>query len=68
MINQIYLRRKNKLILTKGNEHTPNLHYIATILANFESLGYTFLNLSLIHYIHIPQTSLMNSIYPPSII
>lgn len=41
MINQIYLRRKNKLILNKGNEPTPHLHYIATILANFESLGYT---------------------------
>ncbi|MCM3032134.1 TerD family protein [Niallia sp. MER 6] len=62
MINQIYLRRKNKLILTKGNDHTPNLHYIATILANFESLGYTF-SKSIIDTLYTYSANQLNEFY-----
>ena len=42
MINEILLRRKNKLLLHKGSHSRPEKAYIATILKNIEVLGYTF--------------------------
>lgn len=42
VMNEILLRRKNKVILEKGNSTVPNNQYIATIMKNVESLGYTF--------------------------
>lgn len=41
MINEILLRRKNKVIVERGNEVNPNSQYIATIIKNIEALGYT---------------------------
>ena len=41
MKNSIYLRRKNKVILKAGNDKAHPQH-IASILKNFEYLGYTF--------------------------
>ena len=41
-MNEILLRRKNKVILNKGNATEPNNQYIATIMKNAESLGFTF--------------------------
>lgn len=41
MKNQIYLRRKNKLIVEKGQHELP-ASYLAAALRNLESLGYTF--------------------------
>lgn len=42
MINEILVRRKNKLILNKGVGTVANSAYIATIMKNVEDLGYTF--------------------------
>ncbi|GKU78409.1 TerD family protein [Paenibacillus sp. L3-i20] len=42
MLNTIFLRRKNKLVLERGNEESPHTVYISTILKNVEDLGYTF--------------------------
>lgn len=42
MMNEILLRRKNKVIVERGNEAIPNNQYIATIMKNVEALGYTF--------------------------
>lgn len=42
MMNEILLRRKNKVIVERGNEVNPNSQYIATIIKNIEALGYTF--------------------------
>lgn len=41
-MNEILLRRKNKVILEKGHAEKPNDMYIATIMKNIEDLGYTF--------------------------
>lgn len=41
MLNSIYLRRKNKVIVTKGNGSLSN-EYLATSIKNLESYGYTF--------------------------
>ena len=41
-MNEILLRRKNKVILEKGNVTEPNNQYIVTIMKNVEALGYTF--------------------------
>jgi len=41
-MNEILLRRKNKIIVKRGNESEPNNQYIVTICKNIESLGYTF--------------------------
>lgn len=41
-MNEILLRRKSKLILEKGKAVEPNNQYIATIMKNAESLGFTF--------------------------
>lgn len=41
MKNQIYLRRKNKLIVKAGQHELP-VSYLAAALRNMESLGYTF--------------------------
>lgn len=41
-MNEILLRRKNKVIVERGNEVNPNSQYIATIIKNIEALGYTF--------------------------
>ena len=41
-MNEILLRRKNKVILEKGNVTEPNNQYIITIMKNVEALGYTF--------------------------
>lgn len=38
--NEILLRRKNKVIVSKGNATEPQ--YVITIMKNIESLGYTF--------------------------
>ena len=42
IMNEILLRRKNKVIVEKGSEITPNNNYIVTIIKNIEALGYTF--------------------------
>lgn len=39
-MNEILLRRKNKVIVEKGN--AENIQYVATIAKNIESLGYCF--------------------------
>lgn len=62
MINQIYLRRKTKLILNKSKEPTPQLHYIATIAANFESLGYS-LSKPVIDILYTYSTDQLNEFY-----
>ncbi len=41
-MNEILLRRKNRVIVEKGNETNPNNQYIVTMMKNIESLGYTF--------------------------
>ena len=41
-MNEILLRRKNKVILEKGSVTEPNNQYIVTIMKNVEALGYTF--------------------------
>ncbi len=41
-MNNILLRRKNKIIVEKGNVTEPNNQYIITIMKNIEALGYTF--------------------------
>jgi len=41
-MNEILLRRKNKVIIDKGTETSPNNQYIVTIMKNIEALGYTF--------------------------
>ena len=41
MQNSIFLRRKNKVIVAKGQGELPTV-YLATALKNLESLGYTF--------------------------
>ncbi|RNB52843.1 hypothetical protein EDM57_20510 [Brevibacillus gelatini] len=41
MKNQIYLRRKNKLVVEKGQHELP-VSYLAAALRNIECLGYTF--------------------------
>lgn len=41
-MNEILLRRKNKVIVKRGNEANPHNQYIATIMKNVETLGYTF--------------------------
>ena len=42
MLNEILLRRKNKLLLQNGMQDSPNKSYIVTIMKNIENLGYTF--------------------------
>lgn len=41
MNNLIYVRRKRKIILTKKDKIKPNDIYVATLLKNVESLGFT---------------------------
>ncbi len=41
-MNEILLRRKNKVIVKKGTVAEPNNQYIVTIMKNVEALGYTF--------------------------
>lgn len=41
-MNEILLRRKNKVIVERGSETNPNNQYIVTIIKNVEALGYTF--------------------------
>lgn len=41
MINSIYLRRKKKILIKEGNNKLPDV-YLASILKNIESIGYTF--------------------------
>lgn len=41
-MNEILLRRKNKVIVERGSETNPNNQYIITIMKNIEALGYTF--------------------------
>ena len=40
MNNSIYLRRRNKIYLEKGNNVLPKT-YISTLLKNIECFGYT---------------------------
>ena len=42
IMNEILLRRKNKVIVEKGSVTEPNNQYIVTIMKNVEALGYTF--------------------------
>lgn len=42
MINEILLRRKNKITIAKGYVTEPNMQYIVTIMKNVEELGYVF--------------------------
>jgi hypothetical protein len=44
MLNTIYLRRKNKVLVMSGVDETVSLEYLATLLKNVEDLGYTFSN------------------------
>lgn len=41
-MNELLLRRKSKVIVTKGNVVEPDERYVVTILKNVEALGYTF--------------------------
>ena len=41
-MDEILLRRKNNVIVEKGNETNPDNPYIVTIMKNIETLGYTF--------------------------
>ncbi|MDE7479462.1 MAG: hypothetical protein K2M91_16255, partial [Lachnospiraceae bacterium] len=41
-MNEILLRRKNKVIIERGYETDPNNQYIITIMKNIEALGYIF--------------------------
>ena len=41
-MNHILLRRKNKVIVEKGNAAEPNNQYVATIMKNAENLGFVF--------------------------
>lgn len=41
-MNEILLRRKNKVIAEKGSAAEPDNQYIVTIMKNVEVLGYTF--------------------------
>src|SRR5215470_6736541 len=41
MNNSIYIRRRNKVLVAQGADNLPE-NYIAAILKNIESLGYTF--------------------------
>ena len=41
-MNEILLRRKNKVIVERGTVEEPNNQYIVTIMKNVEALGYTF--------------------------
>lgn len=41
-MNEILLRRKNKVILGTGTARVANDRYITTIMKNIEELGYTF--------------------------
>lgn len=41
-MNEILLRRKNMVLINKGTSGVENKQYVATILKNIESLGYTF--------------------------
>ncbi|WP_368273414.1 TerD family protein [Enterocloster bolteae] len=41
-MNEILLRRKNKVIIESGNNMKPCNQYIVTLMKNVESLGYTF--------------------------
>ena len=43
MINTIYLRRKNKVIVDLGKD-TVSLEHLATLLKNLDNLGYTLSN------------------------
>ena len=42
MLNEIVLRRRNKLTISNGEATQPNIPFISTILKNIENLGYTF--------------------------
>lgn len=41
-MNEILLRRKNKVILGTGTARVANDRYITAIMKNIEELGYTF--------------------------
>lgn len=41
MNNEIYIRRRNKVFIERGAENLPE-NYVAAILKNIESLGFTF--------------------------
>lgn len=41
-MNEVLLRRKQKVVVEKGNASEANNQYIATIMKNVEALGYTF--------------------------
>ena len=41
-MNEILLRRKNKVMLKEGSVVKPNKQLVVTIMKNVESLGYTF--------------------------
>lgn len=41
-MNEILLRRKNKVMLKEGSAVKPNKQMVVTIMKNVESLGYTF--------------------------
>ncbi|AYV70773.1 TerD family protein [Bacillus sp. PK3-056] len=62
VINDVYLRRKNKLLLNKGNEKTPQKKYIATILLNIDNLGFTLSN-DIIEILYTYSISQLNSFY-----
>lgn len=42
MLNEIVLRRRNKLTISNGEATQPNIPFISTMLKNIENLGYTF--------------------------
>lgn len=42
MLNEIYLRRKQTILISTREEKKPSKRALATLLKNIESLGYTF--------------------------
>ncbi|MEM5009291.1 TerD family protein [Niallia taxi] len=62
MINEIYLRRKNKLILSDGKGTSPQKNHIASILLNIENLGYT-LSKNVIEQLYTYNEEQLNELY-----
>ena len=60
--NSIYLRRKNKIVLSKSNSQLP-VADLATIIKNIESLGYTFSPdlIEVVASLSVPEASLFYS-------
>ena len=62
ILNSIYLRRKNKIVLSSSNSKLPATD-LATMLKNIESLGYTFSPdlIEVVASLSVPEASLFYS-------